>query len=496
MGRSRKKKNTANLHSESVEKNRAIAIVRVSTSEQAQEDRYSIPHQKSHISEECVKRNLDLVYIFEFVQTGAKILSGPSREREKVILFIKEHEINYVIVHELDRLARSMLDVLLFVDFLNKNKVKFISVHDPIDTSTPQGIMQMQILAVFAEYFRKQLASKVIGGMIERAQKGLPLGKRPMGYSIGPNGYEIIPEEAQMVKKIFDMYVNENIGLRGIANELNKPGIKSRNNNLWSHATIRDILENETYTGTFIWDNIRVENRHPAIIEKPTFEKAQARRLKKLQLGGRAQNSTFLMSGLLKCAVCNEATMVGRTSRKGKYIYKYYRCNNYASKGTSVCRSHEYRADDLERLVLQDIEELLKQDPTMLLTKTTVPSDLVNLEEELKIYEQELQNLDKALDRAASAYESGAYDIDYFINRKTSITSQKDELKKRIAEISNRLAGNIPPEEIGRRTREKMQAAAQLLKESDVIKAKAFLQELIDHIEVRKANDITIFYRI
>lgn len=496
MGKSRKKKNTLNSQLESAEKNRALAIVRVSTSEQAHEDRFSIPHQKSHISEECAKRNLDLIHVFEFVQSGAKVLSGSSREREKVIRFIKEQGINYVVVHELDRLARSMLDVLLFVDFLDENYVKFISIHDNFDTSTMQGMLQMQILASFAEYFRKQLAAKVIGGMIERAQKGLPLGKRPIGYRIGPNGYEIIPEEAQVVKKIFDLYVNGNMGLRSIADELNKLGIKSRNNNLWSHTTIRDILENETYIGNFIWGEIRVENRHPAIIYRETFEKVQARRLKKIQLGGRAQNSAFLLSGLLKCANCNEATMVGRTAKKGKYTYKYYRCNNYASKGITACESHEYRADDLEKLVLHDIEELLKQGPAVLATRTTVPSDLVNLQEELKIYEQELQNLDKALDRAASAYESGAYDIDFFTDRKTSITSQKEELKKRIAEISSRLAGNIPPEEIGRRTREKMQAAAQLLKESDTARAKAFLQELIDNIEVKKMDDITIFYRI
>lgn len=497
MARKRKRKNNANLNPEMAEKNnRAIAIVRVSTSEQAHEDRFSIPHQKSHIADDCMKRNLDLIHVFEFVQSGAKVLSGPSKERDKVIRFIKEHEISYVIVHELDRLARSMLDVLLFVDYLDKKGVKFISVHDNFDSSTMQGMMQMQMLAVFAEYFRKQLAAKVIGGMIERARKGLPLGKRPIGYRIGPNGYEIIPEEAQLVKQIFDMYINQNIGLRGIADELNKLGIKSRNSNLWSHATVRDILENEVFIGNFVWGDIRLENRHPAIVSRTTFEKAQARRLKKFQLGGRTQNSNFLLSGLLRCAMCNQATMVGRTARKGKYTYKYYRCNNYASKGASACESHEYRADDLERLVLEDVEDLLKQGPAAFTTKATVPSDLDNLHEELKMYELELHKLDKALDRAAAAYESDEYDIDFFKTRKASINSQKAELTKRIAEIKSRLAGKIAPEEISRRTRDKMQAAASLLKESDVAKAKSFLQELINHIEVRRKDDVLIFYRI
>lgn len=496
MVQSRSKKNTSNTHLEPKSNNRAIAIVRVSTSEQAQEDRYSIPHQKSHVNDECSKRNLDLICFFEFVQSGATVLSGPSKEREKVIRFIKEQHINFVVVHELDRLARSMLDVLLFVDFLDKNNVKFISIHDNFDTTTMQGMLQMQILASFAEYFRKQLAEKVLGGMTERAQKGLPLGKRPLGYSIGANGYEIIPEEAQLVKKIFNMYVNENIGLRGVADELNKLGIKTRNNNLWSHSTIRDILENETYIGTFVWSDIKIENQHEAIIDKITFDKAQARRLKKYQLGGRAQNSVFLLSGLIHCGNCKNSTMAGRTARKGKYTYTYYRCNNYASKGTTACNSHEYRTDALEKLVLQDIEELLKQGPAVLTAKTTIHSNLENFKEELKICEQEILKLDKALLRAAKAYESGAYDIDFFNERKASISSQKAELKKRVLEINKCITGNIPQEEFEQRAREKIQSAAQLLKESDITKAKVFLQELIDRIEVRKVDDITIYYRI
>jgi len=72
---------------------RAIAIVRVSTAEQAQEERFSIPHQKSHILEECRHRNLDLVHFFEFVQSGAKVLSDSSNERGEIINFLQDHNI-------------------------------------------------------------------------------------------------------------------------------------------------------------------------------------------------------------------------------------------------------------------------------------------------------------------------------------------------------------------------------------------------------------------
>lgn len=117
----------------------------------------------------------------------------------------------------------------MFTDELAKRNVALISVHDPIDTSTSQGIMQMQILAVFADYFRKQLANKVIGSMIERARKRKPLGKTAYGFAIGPSGFEIVPHEADTFKKIFRLYVEQNLGMRGIAAELNKLGLRTRN---------------------------------------------------------------------------------------------------------------------------------------------------------------------------------------------------------------------------------------------------------------------------
>ena len=95
--------------------NRTLAIVRVSTAEQAQEERYSIPHQRTHIQEECRHRSIDLVHICEFVQSGAKVLSSSSKERAEVIQYIRDYSINVVVVHELDRLARSMLDTLLLL---------------------------------------------------------------------------------------------------------------------------------------------------------------------------------------------------------------------------------------------------------------------------------------------------------------------------------------------------------------------------------------------
>jgi len=479
--------------------NRAIAIVRVSTAEQATEDRYSIPHQRTHIAQECKARNLDLVHFFEFVQSGAKVLSGTSKERASVIKFITDYGISVVIVHELDRLARSMLDTLLFVDELDKLGVAFISIHDGFDTTTAQGQLQMHILSAFSEYFRKQLASKVIGGMIERAKQGKHMCRRPLGYDIGPNGFVINEEEARMVRMIFSMYLEQNLGLRAIAEHLNSMGLKSLRGNTWAHVSVKEIIKNEVYTGTFTWDIIRVENNHPPIIDPETWKKVQERRVRKGDISGRAQNSFYLLSGLLRCGVCKSATMIGRYARKKKakggfWEYRYYVCNNYSTRGLGTCNQLYIKADELEALVLNDIQELATHGVPVV-GREEIPSNIGLLKEELVFKHKEMDKLKLMTLRAAEAYERGDYDLDFFSERKASIAEQRESLGKDIDRIKAQIEGQVTPEEIAARTEQRQKIAAALLEETDPVKAKALLQTIIDHIEVVSVDDITIAYR-
>ena len=479
--------------------NRAIAIVRVSTAEQATEDRYSIPHQRTHITQECKARNLDLVHFFEFVQSGAKVLSSTSKERAQVIKFITEYGISIVIVHELDRLARSMLDTLLFVDELDKLGVAFISIHDGFDTTTAQGQLQMHILSAFSEYFRKQLASKVIGGMIERAKTGKHMGRRPLGYDIGPNGFVINEDEARIVRMIFTMFLEQNMGLRAISDHLNNMGLKSLRGNTWAHVSVKEIIRNEVYTGTFTWADIRVENNHPAIIDPDTWKRVQERRKRKGDISGRAQNSFYLLSGLLRCGVCKQATMIGRYARKkkskgGTWEYRYYVCNNYASRGLGTCNQLYIKADELEALVLNDIQELVAQGVSFV-GREEIPSNIGLLKENLAIKQRELDKLNLMTLRAAEAYERGDYDLDFFSERKASIAEQRESIGKDIDRLRAQIEGQVTPEEIAVRTEQRQKIAAALLEESDSVRAKALLQTIIDHIEVISADNIIIVYR-
>jgi site-specific DNA recombinase len=473
---------------------RAIGIVRVSTAEQANEERFSIPHQKNHIHEECQRRGLNLVYIFEFVQSGAKVLSSSGHERAEILTYIKNFNVSVVVVHELDRLARSMLDTLLFVDELNKMHVAFISIHDGFDTSTAQGQLQMHILAAFAEYFRKQLASKVVGGMLERARQGKPLGKIPFGYEMDDSGLKIIPEEAQIVKLIFQWYLEENIGMRGIACRLNSMSIGTKRNNLWSHVTVRTVLENEIYTGTFTWQSIRVENAHPAIIDKTTYHLAQKRRHRKKALGGQSQNSSYLLSGLLRCARCG-ASMTGHSQKKNHIRYRYYTCQSYASKGLSACKAGSVNARVIEEKVLADLDSLVNS-INIIIPREFVVLDTTHLKKELQLKENQLLKNKMMLQRAAAAYETGEYDLELFRTRKNDLLIRKVEILGEIETLRKKLKSRSSGSNIAQKLHNRLKAAGMLLTQTELPKAKARLQEIIHQIDVVNINHLIIYYRI
>jgi len=475
---------------------RALAIVRVSTSEQAQEERYSIPHQRVHIKEECQLRGLHLVHFFEFVQSGARVLSQKSGERADILKYISDHEINVVMVHELDRLARSMLDTLLFVDQLNKLGVTFISIHDGFDTGTAQGQLQMHILAAFAEYFRKQLASKVTGGMLERAKTGKHMGRLPLGYKAGPAGLEIDDREARTVRLIFSMYLEQNLGLRAIAEQLNGMGLKTHRGRDWSHVSVRQILENEIYTGTYTWSGIRMENNHQPIVGRSAWDRARHRRERKKGLGGRSQNSIFLLSGLVRCGVCGGAAMVGRTSKKTeKYSYRYYVCTNYASRGVSSCPGGYYRADELEESVIADIQNQVHSfRAEVRLDK--IPVEAVLPGEMIELKRREMASLNNMLSRAAEAYERGMYDLDWFSVRSLKISRDKVRITEEIKDLEKRLGKKLPPEKISEYIEARVRSPGNLISRSNQVRTKAVLQELIDRIVVCGSGGIKIYYRL
>lgn len=307
----------------------------------------------------------------------------------------------------------------------------------------------------------------------------------------------------------------KNKGLRAIAEELNKKGLRTASGNKWSHANIRDILENEIYIGNFAWGEIRIEEAVPAIVDRELFKMANERREQKKKMGGRAQNSTYLLSGLLRCGKCGAALVGASRSHKyitkngdvHKYHYYVYRCQAYASSGKNACDAGEYRAENIEKLVLADLANLMSAMSYDALDGSYIePVEKENLDQELIKVKKEITKLENMLEKAAEAFEAGAYDLEFFSKRKEKITEQLRELAKEKEEIQKQIEEGISKQEILERIHARMKAQPDfrvlidmfLNGERDKSKISEFkkdLQQIIGRIVVNSVDEIEIYYK-
>ena len=202
---------------------------------------------------------------------------------------------------------------------------------------------------------REKLGERVRAAMRRKAVRGEVLGRPPYGYKVGlRRRLELVPDEAVVVRYIFRMYLQEGMGIRLIARRLNAEGYRTRRDGNWSMVSIRDILRNRVYLGTYSRFGVRVPGSHPALITPDDFRAVQDRLSARRNNYSKREPSPFLLAGLVRCGHCGNK-MIGvsrrqswrrRSGSEGHASYRYYQCESRTNQ--SVCDYHTQRAEELE----------------------------------------------------------------------------------------------------------------------------------------------------
>ena len=199
---------------------------------------------------------------------------------------------------------------------------------------------------------------------------GKGLGKPPYGYRNGADGsLEVVADEAPVVELIYAKYTRDKLGLRLIAQHLNERGIPTRRGGLWNMVTIRDILKNPTYMGTYTRFGLRVPRSHEAIIPSDVFRAAQDQTRARRPSMRSANAEPFLLSGLAFCGYCGNK-MMGVTRRQSwrrkdgrsaRGVYRYYQCQTRNNQ--SLCGYHTWRAGRMEEEVMAQLAASARREP-------------------------------------------------------------------------------------------------------------------------------------
>lgn len=174
-----------------------------------------------------------------------------------------EGRFDVILVYKIDRFSRNLRDIILTLDKLANYNIGFISVTQPVDTTDAMGKAFMRITAVFAELERDIIRERVSFSMVEKAKKGHPQHRAPLGYYFKNKRLLVKKTEARIVNNLYKDF------LKGLNRyELAKKYKKS-------FQTITNILSNPIYYGVIRWDSHIIQGRHEVIITKKIFNSVQ-----------------------------------------------------------------------------------------------------------------------------------------------------------------------------------------------------------------------------
>jgi len=316
--------------------------VRVSTEEQAQEG-FSIRAQEQKLKDYARIKDWSIydIYVDDGI-SGKNIIERPAVKR--MIADIEAGHVKNVVVFKIDRLTRSTGDLAYLIDLFNNYQCAFNSLMESIDTQTASGRMFIKIIGIFAEFERENISERVRLGFERKAREGYSTATIHTSYGYdrkkGEKVQTINKKEAMIVKEIFDMYVNQNMGYLSIAKILNSRKIPTKKTGIWKALTISNILRNSNYIGKVryaIDDKERTfetDGLHEPIIDPELFVKAQKLMEKnKRILSTKKPRTENYFLGFLHCPKCaSRLTVRGAyyTKKDGTESYKgYYGCARY-----------------------------------------------------------------------------------------------------------------------------------------------------------------------
>lgn len=245
---------------------KAAIYVRVSTRYQVDKD--SLPFQKEELINYIkYALNIEDYEIFEDAGYSAKNTSRP--KFQEMMSRIRNNEFTHLVVYKIDRISRNLLDFAQMYEELQKHNCSFVSKVEQFDTSTAMGEAMTRIVLVFAELERKMTGERVTAIMFSRAEKGLWNGAPiPIGYKWSEEKkYPVVdPEEAKVVRYIFDRYISLESALK-VSYDLAANSVKTKRGGEWTSKTVRDVIRNPFYKGTY-----RYNHKTQTGTEKPLSE--------------------------------------------------------------------------------------------------------------------------------------------------------------------------------------------------------------------------------
>jgi site-specific DNA recombinase len=389
-----------------------VGYMRVST--EAQTEKYGLDVQEDKIKELAKKRGVKIARWY--VDGG---YSGSNIQRpniQKLLEDAEAGEIQAVYIYKLDRMSRDVVDTLTLVSkLLPKYNVEVVSATEDLRNETPMDRVMLGVNAVMGQYEREVIYMRTRAGMVERVKRGLWMGGGtiPYGYRYDRNDgiLHIIPEEAEKVKAVFQMF-RDGYSCDRIQKILG----------MHSEKLVSNIIRRITYVGKIQYKGRVYQGLHEPIIDEKLFYEVQEE-IKKRSTNAYVSNK-HMLTGLCYCGKCGTKMRMQKWGKYTKIVcYSQYKEKEHISKTGNPCKNKKVRADVVEK----EVEDCFKR-------------FIVNVEEKenesestRKMIEKEISLSEAKLKRLYTLYASGSSGTDTLFDvihaEEKTLKNLQEELK-------------------------------------------------------------------
>ena len=451
----------------------AYAYLRASSEKQVAEGS-SFPRQLESVHKAAKRDKLRISHDLIFFDDG---YSGFEFEHRPALLELR-HEMNsrhraaHLVIEDIDRLSRHARwqQGYLLEEFSRRG----VDIHFFIQ---PGSDLELIIRGYMAQEGMKKDIERMRMGSVFKALDGRVTAKRPRyGYIITDpkdSHYEFHSEESRVMRWVYEKLIYEGWTLHRIATAMNDEGIPTRfKNGFWTPSTLYQLVKSPVYKGEFYANRhyqvktgefnesgrpkrknmIRpedewIEVKVPQIVSPEEWEMAQealSRNAKRSMRNSKKRN--WLLTGFLKCAICREYTFVAIIGNTKKNPRRYHGCSSrYSQKARllkTACHSPYVHADELERRVWEEIEQVI-YDPHLLIHRLEQREGT----ERRKVYQTRLNqisaslaDLEMAKEKFEAAYQRDIYSLDEFEVKMKQLRAEAGALDEARTNIQKELA--------------------------------------------------------
>jgi hypothetical protein len=388
------------------------------------------------------------VVVERFIERGESAKTADRPELQRMLAYIAEHPVKYVIVHKVDRLARNRADDVAINLAIRQAGAVLVSVSENID-QTPSGLLLHGIMSSISEFYSRNLATEVLKGTVKKAERGGTPGRAPTGYlnvrgvvnGRESRSVEVDPERGPLMAWAFEAYATGEWTIRRLLDELTARGLTTapgqRGGKPLTVSHLHKLLRHPYYMGLVRYRDVLYPGKHERLTTPETWHEVQRLLAAKNFAGEKDREHLHYLKGSIFCGQCGARLIVCHAKGRGG-TYPYFICIGRQRDKTS-CKQRAIRIEAAEAAIAAHYVTVQLPDADVARLRAYLSDELAKLrktsEHERVAQTRRLGQLEGERKKLLDAHYADAIPLDLLKSEQDRLTRETANAEGRLAEV-------------------------------------------------------------